>query len=162
MFVSMTEVSRPAADPLDVAWLAGLLEGEGSFFPGPPSAPRLPVLAVAMTDEDVMARVGALLGRKVSSIRPRRQGWLPTFQVRVTGAKAVSWMIAVRPLLGRRRREQVDRALASYAPRTQRLFDDDQARDALSRLASGASVRSVAAQFGVSIWCVYDLRLGRT
>jgi hypothetical protein len=40
----------------ELAWLAGLLEGEGSFMPGPPSNPRMPIICLAMNDEDVMAR----------------------------------------------------------------------------------------------------------
>lgn len=59
--------------PEDVAehdryWLAGLLEGEGSFLKGPPSAPRYPVLSLQMTDEDVVARVAAMLGRKMGCL----------------------------------------------------------------------------------------------
>jgi hypothetical protein len=29
-------------------------------------------------------------------------------------------------------------------------------------LATGMTVKEVARRFGVSVWCVYDLRLGRT
>lgn len=54
--------------PVDeLHWLAGLLEGEGSFMAGPPSSPGLPVLAVNMTDHDVMARLGRIFNRKVQS-----------------------------------------------------------------------------------------------
>ena len=77
----------------ELHWLAGLLEGEGSFMTGPPSSPGLPVIAVNMTDHDVMARIGQIFERKV---------------------------------------------------------------------AGAASVKSVAERFGVSVWCIYDLRLGRT
>ena len=38
----------------EIAWLAGLLEGEGSFMPGPPSNPRMPIICLAMNDADVM------------------------------------------------------------------------------------------------------------
>jgi hypothetical protein len=75
-------------------WLAGLLEGEGSFLKGPPSAPRHPVLALQMTDEDVVARVAAMFGRKLGRWQPRETRWKPTFMVRITGAKAVAWMTA--------------------------------------------------------------------
>jgi hypothetical protein len=33
---------------------------------------------------------------------------------------------------------------------------------AVEALASGDTVKSVPARFGVSVWCIYDLRLGRT
>jgi transposase len=39
---------------------------------------------------------------------------------------------------------------------------DAAARAAMAALNAGDSVKAVAARFGVSIWCIYDLRLGRT
>ena len=44
----------------DLYWLAGLLEGEGSFMRGPPSRPNMPAIAIQMTDEDVIQRVAQL------------------------------------------------------------------------------------------------------
>ena len=129
---------------------------------GPPSNPRMPVLAVNMTDKDVMARVGRIFDRKLQLVRPRSYRWKPSYQLRVQGAAAVRWMTLLRPLLGARRQAQIDRALASYAPRPVALLDDENARAALHALATGITVKEVAARFGVSVWCVYDLRLGRT
>lgn len=148
------------ADELN--WFAGLLEGEGSFFPGSPSCPHLPVLTISMADEDVMQRVGRILGRSVRVIPPRREGWRFTYAVTIKGAGAVSWMQQLRPLMGQRRQAQIDRALSTYAPRSKQRLDDERASRALSLLAAGASVREVADRFAVSIWCIYDLRLGRT
>ena len=71
-------------------------------------------------------------------------------------------MTLLRPLMGLRRQAQIDRALACYAPRTSALLTDDTARGALGALAAGDSVKVVAERFGVSVWCIYDLRLGRT
>ncbi len=45
----------------DAQWLAGLLEGEGSFLAGPPSARNVPRVALEMTDRDVVARAARLL-----------------------------------------------------------------------------------------------------
>ena len=160
MFVSTN--ARAGVSLHDFCWHAGIREGEGSFCCGPPSAPRSPVLKVEMTDEDVMRRVGALLGRKPVGVRSRKPGWSPTWQIRLTGSRAVAWMRLLRPVLGERRQGQVDRAVASYDPGSNRLLDDARAADALERLASGATVRAVATEFGTSIWCIYDLRLGRT
>jgi hypothetical protein len=145
-----------------LAWLAGLLEGEGSFMAGPPSAPRLPVLSVAMVDRDVVDRVGDLIGAKTVAVRARSDRWRDSFTVAIKGAGAVAWMLALRPSLGERRRGQVDRAVASYSSRSNRRLDDTAARRALGLLAAGEPVAAVAASFGVSAWCIYDLRLGRT
>ena len=146
----------------DLAWLAGLMEGEGSFFPGSPSSPNLPVMQVAMIDEDVVTRAAALLGVKTLRVGARREEWKATYVARVRGAPAVAWMMALRPHLGRRRRAQVDRALSSYAPRATRRLDGAGAVRALDQLERGRSVRAVAVDLGVSVWCIYDLRAGRT
>lgn len=146
----------------DLHWLAGLIEGEGSFCAGPPSAPRSPIVQVSMVDRDIIERAGALLGSGVMVVPSRREGWRTSYCVRVRGARAVRWMERLRPLKGRRRQAQIDRAVASHAPDPARLLVDERATQALDRLARGESVREVAERFGTSIWCIYDLRLGRT
>ncbi len=115
-----------------------------------------------MTDEDVVARVGSMFGRAICRWQPREERWQTSYIVRVTGAKAVAWMTALRPLMGARRQTQIDRAIASYDPRQVAILDDVAAQDALHLLAAGTSVRAVAERFGTSIWCIYDLRGGRT
>jgi hypothetical protein len=157
VFVSPEDIDREA-----LCWLAGLLEGEGSFFAGPPSSPNLPILQVSMVDADVIQRVATLLGVKPFVIRPRRSHWQVAFGVRVRGAPAVAWMTALRPLLGQRRQEQVDLAIASYESRSRQLLDEVAAAEAIRLLGQGLTVREVASRFGTSIWCIYDLRLGRT
>lgn len=151
-----------AVSDMEVAWLAGLLEGEGSFMAGPPSSPKLPVVVLSMTDEDVVARVAALWGIRYLTVRPRRHHWAVAYMVQLRGANAVAWMQAMRPLLGGRRRAQVDRAVANYVPPSHRVLDDATAEAALASLGGGASVRQVAERHGTSIWTIYDLRLGRT
>lgn len=64
----------------DLHWLAGLLEGEGTFMTGPPSSPRAPVIAVNMTDADVMPRLGRIFARKVQVVRPRSARWRTSFR----------------------------------------------------------------------------------
>jgi hypothetical protein len=146
----------------ELHWLAGLLEGEGTFMTGPPSSPRAPILAVNMTDEDVMARLGRIFDCKVQVVRARNVRWRTSYQLRVQGGDAVRWMQLLRPLMGSRRQAQIDCAVACYAPRPVAILDDDTASQALRALAAGASVKDVAGRFGVTIWCIYDLRLGRT
>jgi hypothetical protein len=151
----------PIADD-DLHWLAGLLEGEGSFLAGPPSAPRSPAVQISMVDRDVVERAGGLLGVAVMVVPSRREGWRTAYSARVQNAPAVLWMERLRPLMGTRRREQIDRAIACHGPDPRQLLNDERAAEALGRLARGESVRQVAAHFGTSIWCIYDLRLGRT
>ena len=151
-----------AIETHELHWLAGLLEGEGSFMAGPPSSPRMPIISVHMTDQDVIARVGRIFSRKPHSVRQRDPRWQASYLVRVTGSRAVDWMTLLRPLMGERRQAQIDCALACYAPRPTALLTDDTARAALDALSGGESVKAVASRFGVTVWCIYDLRLGRT
>ena len=65
----------PRITELDLHWLAGLLEGEGTFMTGPPSAPRAPVIQFWMTDRDVVERAGAMLDSAVTVVRARREHW---------------------------------------------------------------------------------------
>jgi hypothetical protein len=115
-----------------------------------------------MIDRDVVDRAGSLLGVAVMVVRPRRKHWSTTYCVRVRGSRAVLWMSQLRPLMGSRRQRQIDRAIATYAPDPRRVLDDERAVQALVRLAKGESVRQVAERLGTGIWCIYDLRLGRT
>ena len=121
-------------------WLAGLLEGEGTFMCGPPSAPNRPSLRLAMTDRDVVERAGELLGaRGVGLKQPERHaqnGWKPVFVVYIRGAKAVAAMKDLYPLMGERRRVQIDRVLRSYVPRLPQI-SEQQARELAQRYRAG-------------------------
>lgn len=102
-----------ALSDLDRYWLAGLLEGEGTFMAGPPSRPRQPVVALVMTDLDVVQRTARLWDRAVVVVRPRSARHKVAYATRVRGAAADAWMRGLYPLLGARRRKQVDAALAA-------------------------------------------------
>ena len=107
-------------EPSDLRWLAGLLEGEGTFLRPVPSAPRAPLIRLAMTDHDVVRRAAGLLERSVVSAEGGRvHGHRTVFMVTVKGAPAISWMRVLRPYLSTTRRAQVDRSLAcsQVAPR---------------------------------------------
>jgi hypothetical protein len=161
VFVS-APLEIPDISTENLHWLAGILEGEGSFLAAPPSSPRSPAVQVSMTDRDVVRRAGDLLGVSVTVVPSRREGWQDAYSARVRGERAVRWMRRLRPLMGRRRQAQIDRAVSTYAPDPRRLLSEERAKDALLRLARGESVRQVAERLGTSIWCIYDLRLGRT
>lgn len=101
----------------EVAWLAGILEGEGSFLY---SRSRTggkdyfyPKIVVGMTDRDVIARVAALFGTSVYAI-PVRPDRKPAFRAQINGTKAATWMVLLRPWMGQRRMAKIDEILALY------------------------------------------------
>jgi hypothetical protein len=81
---------------------------------GPPSNPNGASVAVHMTDEDVIQRIAAMFGVGYTKPKSRKVHWKQTYRCWVRGARAVEWMIKLRPLMGRRRQGQIDRAIASY------------------------------------------------
>ena len=91
---------------VDAAWLAGLLEGEGSFILRRRGLPRL---AIDMTDRDVIERAACLLGgarvceRKPNGTTHHR----PVYFLRVGCRQAVQWMMTIYSLMGVRRRAQI-------------------------------------------------------
>ena len=58
-------------------WLAGILEGEGTFMSGPPSQPNSPIVRTCMTDRDVVARAALLLERAVTPVPARQPHYKP-------------------------------------------------------------------------------------
>ena len=89
----------------EIAWLAGLLEGEGSFgyYNG------CPTIQVQMCDRDVVARAASVLGVSLrAEYKPRgRDTYKPVSGCVATGQRAVSWMMTLYALLGERRRTKV-------------------------------------------------------
>jgi len=157
--------------PSDFYWLVGLLEGEGSFLAPSPSAPNQPRIAIHMTDLDVIERVAALFGisyiAKSNRTKPGKE-WKPSFKVILRGRRAADLMQRLRPYLGIRRQQQIDRALANFNPMAPgdntRKLTAESVLQVRKRLTSGESVRAVAGEFGVSrdvIRKVRDRRIWR-
>lgn len=90
----------------DLMWLAGLLEGEGSFgFYKPKFAPRI---QITMADKDVMERVALLFGGKNLYERPSpRSNWNPVYQCAVQGDAALEIMSSIYPVMGKRRQKRI-------------------------------------------------------
>lgn len=108
---------------IELYWLAGLLEGEGSFLAGPPSSPNCPRIQLPMTDKDVVEHAARLLDRPVwRSDRGQDLGYKPVFLTALKGAAAVELMLALRPVMGRRRQAQIDRAVARPHSRRMRWY----------------------------------------
>jgi hypothetical protein len=144
----------------DLCWLAGLLEGEGSFFKGPPSEPNVPRIQLAMTDEDVVARVARLFGgnghysEKYDSRRQRR-GWRRVYQTRLKGSRAVDLMLELKPLMSTRRREQIDKAVKSYTRYRYGTLPPSIVQTVKQRVSEGCNKSQLARELGISRSSVY-------
>lgn len=107
----------------DIAWLAGLLEGEGYFARGEHKPPRRPqvVLSLQMTDEDVVLRAQMIAGllNRTTFKRPdhRSDRFSDMYGWSVHGDEAMRIMRLVRPYMGQRRGAKID-AILSAPPGT--------------------------------------------
>ena len=112
----------------DLYWLAGLLEGEGSFMKGPPSAPNRPVISMQMTDKDIIEKAANIIGIGYCENKStERKGYKKCWSVRTTGSRAMSIMRQVFSIMGERRQEQITKALDSHDPNKAqiRLTEED-------------------------------------
>jgi hypothetical protein len=101
-----------------VAWLSGLLEGEGTFTINRFS-PEIayPLLSVQMCDAGVVAGAARVLGAPgVNRREAEQENWSPTYVAAISGQGAAIWMRRLRSLMGTRRRAAIDAALAAYHP----------------------------------------------
>lgn len=118
---------QPKISKQDLVWLAGLLEGEGSFSEQHYHVAdarswwyALPSIELRMTDKDVVFRAGTLIGgnqRKLRSAPPARAHYKRTFIWRVNGRRAVHVMELLLPYMGKRRSRCISQLLAAYKRR---------------------------------------------
>ena len=81
----------------EIAWLAGLLEGEGCFAIHGKKYPRI---VLKMCDEDIVIKAASLME---SRIYRNGNQWV----TQVNGAYAIEWMMTLYVFFGKRRREAV-------------------------------------------------------
>jgi hypothetical protein len=94
----------------NIAWLAGLWEGEGCFSRTDARSIRM---QLSMTDEDVVRKAALLMGVKV--LGPyAKPGLKPFWKMSFGSAKAAGWMMTLYSFLGERRRASVEEALRAY------------------------------------------------
>lgn len=112
--------------PTEIAWLAGLLEGEGSF--GNYSKKTMVDLRVqlAMGDLDVVEKAAAVVGGAPIYTYDRkgqkgfRDHHKPQHKITLRGYQAARVMQAILPYMGRRRSEKIEELLVAWYTRKAR------------------------------------------
>jgi len=108
----------PAISPIDLAWLAGVLEGEGSFIETWVGRPKYHnvVICLKMTDRDVVDRVAALWNSGVYDEKVPRSilSRKVSYAAYLTGQRAIALMYQLWPHMGERRRAQISRLFDAW------------------------------------------------
>jgi hypothetical protein len=98
-------------DRLGFHWLAGVLEGEGSFLYKNGS----PCITVQMTDRDVIEAVAEMFGCPVQVWQPRgKDHYKQVFYARVHGTRAIEWMMTLYTLMHERRKAKIKEILTAW------------------------------------------------
>ena len=101
----------------ELYWLAGILEGEGSFYIRTLSGHRYPTVLVKMTDRDIINRVKDITNLGTICIKKTlNQNHKDCYQWQVAKtADAVAVMKLVLPLMGERRSQRIKELLREFA-----------------------------------------------
>lgn len=104
-------------DPLDRAWVAGLIEGEGSYYLRDHTTYPAVVFQLNMTDEDVVRRAQEVAGvGKVNPHAPGVRSVKQQWRWRVAAQAEVAWLMdEMYPLMGLRRKQKIDE-LRAFLP----------------------------------------------
>lgn len=104
----------------EVGWIAGLLEGEGSFILSP--SRRLPRVQMQTTDHDVLLRLSSVLGAGSVTDVGSRQGRKFVWNFALSAMRDVeALLLQIYPLMGKRRRLQIDLLLGAICERDEAM-----------------------------------------
>jgi hypothetical protein len=142
-------------------WLAGLLEGEGSFMisSNGSRSPRVRI-SVEMADFDVIHRVADMWGVAIAHLKPQKPEHKPTYRVAVGGGKAMQIMTTLRPLMGQRRQAQIDLLIQlrqEHPPKRQRRVSEADAQSLVREFRAGAKAPALAEKYGIRRESVYRI-----
>lgn len=109
---------------LQQAWLAGLLEGEGSFSTVGAGGVRI---GLEMTDDDVIAQAGSLMCSIYRKVSARNARYKPTYVTVVYGNRAATVMQQSLPWMGERRAAKIRDCLAARTSAQARIAAENTA-----------------------------------
>jgi hypothetical protein len=94
---------------INLCWLAGILEGEGSF-----PYQCSPGICIGSTDKDIVERVAKYFDRKIRGAYKYKLNKKPVYYTEIWGIKAIEWMKRLYPLMGIRRKQKIKENLKRF------------------------------------------------
>lgn len=101
-------------DNFSLAWVAGLLEGEGYFGTSAAGGQVYAVIQCNMTDLDILQVLQTVTGGgRINGPYPTNPLHKPSYAWKVSGTEARRLMRALMPMMGQRRQGQIAAALSA-------------------------------------------------
>ena len=95
----------------NIGYIAGILEGEGSFF----YQGRTPYISIDTTDKDVIEKIKDITKTKCATQVPKNKrnllGVKQMYRIRFGGKNAIEWMMTIYPLMSVRRKEAIKKTI---------------------------------------------------
>ena len=143
-------------------WLAGLLEGEGSFIKGLPSSPSQSSITLHMTDEDIIARVAEIFDVSYFFVPRQKPHHKDSYRLHKRGTGAIEIMKELLPLMGKRRQKQINEAIEFFNKNiTLPKLNEDDVRDIKKRLKNKETHTSIAKIYNVNRSTISYIKSGR-
>lgn len=98
-----------------IHWVAGILEGEGSF--GLTNKGKSPAIWISMTDADVIERLRNIIDPSMSiSITKdeRKESYKDSFRFTINSKKAIQWMMIIYSLMSIRRKAKIRDIISAW------------------------------------------------
>ena len=139
---------------LDIAWAAGLLEGEGSFLLQ--TGTSYLKVQVHMTDLDVLESLQRIFGGTIHSVAKRKEHWKDAWAWNLSGDVAKRCMEEVYPYMHGRRSLKIKECLSarkafeSARDTKRQKISSKGLKIAQEYQAGGATMRKLAKKYGIS------------
>lgn len=98
---------------IELAWIAGFLEGEGCFYTWSKEQ-HIPMLSVWSIDKDVIENVQKFFRTPIQVRKPTKLSRKPSYGLQLSGSHAAGWMMTLYTFLSRRRRAKILELLAPW------------------------------------------------
>jgi hypothetical protein len=107
----------------DLYWVAGMLEGEGSFI----ITNGALVISMGTTDEDIAKRVAKILGAYINGPYQDKRfpNNKPVFKLAVRRHEAHGWMMTLFSLMSKRRQAKIKELLLKYYAKPTKPFSQE-------------------------------------
>ena len=108
----------------EIAWLAGIVEGEGCVVVSPKA--KTLRLSIEMTDLDVLQKAQRIIGPDARlskrTVKLHNPAWKDRYILHLSGSRLIQWLMTIHEFMGERRKAKIRDAIIMFKARRNRPF----------------------------------------